>query len=110
MTHLTLFKDLGTMYPTKNSKEKKRFGLYMCSCGSMLNLRVASVIGGHTKSCGCHRKHIVSKLKTTHGATKDRIYKIWAGIGSISPPLKLKSPDLTSSFSTNQNDILFSLY
>ena len=71
--NLVLIKDLGIIFPTKNSKFKCRYGLYMCYCGKEFISRFSRVKNGHTKSCGCYQKQIV----TTHGLAKHRLYKTW---------------------------------
>ena len=35
MNELILLEDLGTLYPTLNSKHKARYGLYKCFCGEI---------------------------------------------------------------------------
>ena len=74
--NLVLIKDLGIIFPTKNSKFKCRYGLYMCYCGKEFISRFSRVKNGHTKSCGCYQKQIV----TTHGLAKHRLYSVWNDI------------------------------
>ena len=71
--NLVLIKDLGIIFPTKNSKFKCRYGLYMCYCGKEFISRFSRVKNGHTKSCGCYK----AEIKTTHGLAKHRLYKAW---------------------------------
>lgn len=53
-----------------------------CDCGaevvvSGINLRV-----GDTKSCGCLHREKIKEQMSTHGYSKTRLYKVWAGIKS----------------------------
>lgn len=64
-----LIEDLGMIYPKETSKQKKRLGLYLCSCGNMFSASVSDVKSKNTKSCGC--------LKVTHNMTNHGMYQIW---------------------------------
>lgn len=66
---LILLKDLGYLYPTEKSKQKRRYGLYKCHCGKEFEAQIQSINDGNTKSCGC--------LKNTHNLANHRLYKIW---------------------------------
>lgn len=46
----------------------------MCDCGNIKYVSISGLKLGGTKSCGC----LKSKLKTTHGETKTRLYNIWS--------------------------------
>ena len=51
--------------------------LFECDCG---NQKVASkydVKRGHTQSCGCLHKEMLSKARKTHGEADTRLYFIW---------------------------------
>ena len=50
------------------------FCLCLCSCGQERTVSARSLRNGHTKSCGCLRKEIM----TSHGHTKTREYGTWA--------------------------------
>lgn len=45
--NLVLIKDLGIIFPTKNSKFKCRYGLYMCYCGKEFISRFSRVKNAH---------------------------------------------------------------
>lgn len=60
----------------KRSRSKKIVYLCQCDCGRLVELVGASLRIGDTKSCGCLK---VEKL-TKHGASKTRLYRIWAGM------------------------------
>lgn len=52
----------------------------VCQCGSKVAVSGKELRNGHTKSCGCLVRE--SRLTTclTHGRTKSREYRIWAGM------------------------------
>ena len=61
----------------KSSKDPKGQAAYwdcLCDCGNLKTVRVSSLVGGITKSCGC--------ITTKHSMSKNRVYKIWCGIKS----------------------------
>jgi len=65
-----LLQDLGIRFPTENSTQKARYGLYKCPfCNNEFEANTNSVKSGKQKSCGC--------LTKTHGLTKHRLYSIW---------------------------------
>ena len=76
-----LIEDLGYLYPTENSKQKKRFGLYVCGfCGEEFKTQTSSIKNGSTKSCGCYKKRRVSETQKTHGLCSTKLYIIWGEI------------------------------
>ena len=76
-----LLEDLGMMYDTEKSKQKKRFGLYKCGfCDKEFKTTINRVNTGTTKSCGCFKKERTRKVSSTHNLTKTRQYNIWQGI------------------------------
>ena len=55
--------------------------LCKCDCGNEIVAYKTNLMKpNHTTSCGCHKREIGKKIKTTHNFSKTRIYKIWAGI------------------------------
>ena len=64
-----LLKDLGTRFPTENSKERKKYGLFKCFCGNEFEAQIDNIKNRNTKSCGC--------LKIKHKLTNHRLYHIW---------------------------------
>ena len=69
-----LIKDLGMEYPTKNSKQKKRYGIFQCQyCGKEFKTTYEDIKKGNTKSCGC-----LSGKK--HGLRHHRFYSTWASM------------------------------
>ena len=63
---------------------KRHFWLFSCKCGNKKAMNKSEVRTGHSVSCGCFHKEMVSKNFTTHGFTKNyivpRFYIIWVGI------------------------------
>ncbi len=51
-----------------------------CDCGTERVLRRTSLTSGNSKSCGCLSMEDAIARATTHGETKTRLYRIWAGI------------------------------
>jgi hypothetical protein len=47
-----------------------------CDCGNELEVRAGDLKNGHTSSCGCYLIEQIS----THGLSKDPLYKRWRGI------------------------------
>ena len=68
-----LLEDLGMKFPTENSKEKKRFGLFKCFCGNEFEAITSNIKSGLQKSCGC----LINQDKITHGLTNHILYTTW---------------------------------
>jgi hypothetical protein len=55
-----------------------------CECGTIKHsLRSSDLRSGRTISCGCHKKAMASKIKTTHGhtvKTKSKEYIAWSAM------------------------------
>lgn len=79
-----LIEDLGTMFANDTSKKKRRHGLYKCSCGTEFKAITYNVKKCLTKSCGCHRKNVSSKLSSKvnikHNLSYHRLYNTWCDI------------------------------
>jgi len=72
-----LIEDLGYLYPKETSKQKKRFGLYKCSCGKEFKTQISCINSGNTTSCGCYQILSTKNRATTHGLTNHRLYNTW---------------------------------
>lgn len=48
-----------------------------CACGNIKDYDYYSVRIGHTTSCGCNRKELVSQRKMIHHGRGTRLYNIW---------------------------------
>ena len=71
---MELIEDLGLQYPTEKSKLKKRYGMYMCpQCDRVVRVLSYDVETKRTVRC-------ITCGNTTHGETKTRLFKIWAGM------------------------------
>lgn len=72
--------------------EGKRFGrltplhnlgsrwLCQCDCGCQVVLTASRLTSGHTESCGCLHRAVCRFRLTTHGRSKDPIYRTWASM------------------------------
>lgn len=80
MNQPKLLEDLGRLFPTEKSKQKKRYGLYLCECGNEFKAASYKVKIGHTKSCGCLQKEVASKTHRKHGLRNHPLNGIWRGI------------------------------
>ena len=81
-----LLKDLGSRFPTKSSKKKTRYGLYLCGyCDKEFESSINHIKNGSTKSCGCQ------KNKITHGLRYNKFYGVWKDMRGRCCNLKHKS-------------------
>lgn len=53
-----------------------------CDCGEIVDVLQTSLIQGKSKSCGCLRKEINSKIHKTHGMSTSIEYRHYAGMMS----------------------------
>lgn len=51
-----------------------------CECGNEVIVSTSYLISGHTQSCGCMHREILSEIRTTHGKSKTRLYGVWHGM------------------------------
>jgi hypothetical protein len=64
----------------ENLKDGTAVWACLCDCGAERNVAGTKLRAGRQKSCGCASPKFNSKLTTTHGMSKTRVYKIWAGM------------------------------
>ena len=77
---LKLVKDLGRLYPKKDSKQKFRYGMYECDCGDTVKLMTSRVNRGKAISCPkCSMKR-VGESRSTHGDTGTSLHNRWLGM------------------------------
>ena len=57
-----------------------RFFQCLCDCGNLHKARLVCLRTGQTKSCGCYRKLVTSKLTKTHGMSGTRIFRVWCAM------------------------------
>ena len=76
-----LIEDLGMMFATENSKQKRRYGIYKCGfCGNEFKTNTYDINNGNTQSCGCYHKRRASESHKTHGLGSTRLYQAWSSI------------------------------
>lgn len=51
--------------------------LCLCECGNERKVQSSHLKDGHTKSCGCLNKDILSKTASTHGDSETLLYKVY---------------------------------
>ena len=51
--------------------------LCLCDCGKERIIDGSSLRRGYSKSCGCLRDEIESKIHSTHRKTKTKLYNVW---------------------------------
>lgn len=56
--------------------------LFECDCGENLTARGSEVKRGATKSCGCLVSEATIASNTTHGMSRDRVYRTWINMRS----------------------------
>ena len=63
-----------------NTGRSKKRVTATCTCGEEFDVRLDSLVSGHTKSCGCLQRARVSSAITTHGMTDTPTYKSWVAM------------------------------
>lgn len=68
-------------YLPKNEREavNKRW-LCKCDCGKVVQMDIASLTSGNTKSCGCYMRERMAKLNYRHGKCKTTLFNVWIGM------------------------------
>lgn len=62
-------------------KKDSWYGLFKCPyCGEKFEASVSNVMRGRQHSCGCMKGKFLVESKNTHGASKTRLYRIYAHI------------------------------
>lgn len=51
--------------------------LCLCECGNRRKVQSSHLKDGHTKSCGCLNKDILSKMASTHRDSETLLYKVY---------------------------------
>lgn len=49
----------------------------LCDCGEKTTVKSTDLTTGHTRSCGCRQREVVSKVRKTHGDRDARLYRVW---------------------------------
>lgn len=63
-----------------DSDNRRCVWLCKCDCGNYKEFKSATLISGRAQSCGCLHNEIISKMSTTHGMSKTRLYSVWKGM------------------------------
>ena len=68
----------GRLTALESVRVKNKSG-WKCVCirGNECTLATNTLTSGHTQSCGCLHREIISRRSTTHGLTKTTEYKTW---------------------------------
>lgn len=74
------FNNLTAISFDHRDEKSRHYWKFRCDCGRELIIRKSSVTSGNTKMCKECANIQLSKNKTTHGMSKTRIYKEWAGM------------------------------
>lgn len=77
-----------TRYPAIDSRravskvilQQEIYAVVKCDCGQIKATRTATLRSGKSTSCGCATTEATVAKFTTHGMTKTRLYRIWAGM------------------------------
>lgn len=59
-----------------NDAQRKPTWRCVCDCGNIVTVRGAALKSGHTLSCGCYNRDIITK----HGDEGTRLYAVWRGM------------------------------
>lgn len=66
----------GLLVIQEYSRERRKY-LMRCDCGKNSFVRMSQLTSGKTKSCGCLRATVATKVKTKHGMKHSRVYRVW---------------------------------
>ena len=71
-----------TVMDRESPKSKKAKGLWVCKCecGNVIKVNTSDLKSGNTTSCGCKRKETLRQLRTKHGESDTRLYKVWSSM------------------------------
>lgn len=58
------------------------YGRFTCKCGKPYEGKLANVINGNTKSCGCLGAEALAARNVKHGMARTKIYDIWSAMMS----------------------------
>src|SRR5688572_24623274 len=67
----------GASYLRPMYGQQRRVVEAVCVCGVVKDYLFERLICGDTKSCGCLRKDVASKERTTHGLSNHPLYEVW---------------------------------
>ena len=61
-------------------RNKARFFLCKCDCGTEKVIRMVQLTTGGTKSCGCYKRDHLINENYKHGHSRTKLYKVWTSI------------------------------
>lgn len=61
-------------------RSKGNYWTCRCECGNTIEVLSGNIRSEHTKSCGCLKKAIWLKARTSHDKSKLPEYKVWKGL------------------------------
>jgi hypothetical protein len=64
----------------KRSKNRKVIWSCLCDCGNYKEVQTDYLTSKDTKSCGCYKAEVISKLKSKHNLKKHPLYNTWLSI------------------------------
>jgi hypothetical protein len=78
MNKVVIGEKYGFLTVTKRLPNKSKRVMFqcLCDCGELAEVRSESLLSGHTKSCGCLNKKVITK----HGLSKSRLHNIWSSM------------------------------
>lgn len=74
----TTFGKLTVLRRGSNTKQGKQQFVCRCACGKTGTYRWEFLRTGHTNSCGCLQREVLSKNRKTHGKSDTTEYGIWS--------------------------------
>lgn len=66
--------------PKQHPSGKHRAFTCQCDCGNVITALLSDLRSGHTTSCGCRQREVVSQLKLSHGQCRSRSHVSWSGM------------------------------
>ena len=60
--------------------ENRRKCRCLCDCGNETDVYISHLRDGHTQSCGCLHKELLTSRLETHRLSKTRLYKTWSNM------------------------------
>jgi len=64
------------------SSQNNHVWRFSCSCGNEKDIRIKLVTTGHSSSCGCLFREMMSERNKTHGMSRSGVYRSWKDMRS----------------------------
>lgn len=74
------FGRLTAVYAYKDPSGRRFVWHCQCDCGGEKEVCSSSLTSGRTRSCGCIHRESLAERNTSHGHTKERLYRVWKGM------------------------------